>query len=42
MGGVRTIPTMYLFDQEGAIVQKYVGIVPEEMMETDIKKALGK
>jgi len=42
MGGVRIIPTMYLFDPKGAIVQKYVGIVPEEMIETDIKKALGK
>ncbi|TLP37631.1 TlpA family protein disulfide reductase [Arcobacter arenosus] len=42
MGGVRIIPTMYLFDPKGTIVQKYVGIVPEEMIETDIKKALGK
>lgn len=41
MGGVRTIPTMFLFDPNGKLVQKYVGIVPEEMMETDIKKALG-
>ena len=42
MGGVSIIPTMYLFDTEGKTVQKYVGIVPEEMMESDIKKALGK
>ncbi|QKF82432.1 TlpA family protein disulfide reductase [Halarcobacter ebronensis] len=41
MGNVRVIPTMFLFDTTGKIVQKYVGIVPEEMMETDIKKALG-
>lgn len=42
LGGVQIIPTMYLFDTKGKIVQKYVGIVPEEMMESDIKKALGK
>lgn len=42
LGGVKIIPTMYLFDPSGKIVQKYVGIVPEEMMESDIKKALGK
>ena len=42
LGGVKTIPTMFLFDPSGKIIQKYVGIVPEEMMESDIKKALGK
>lgn len=42
MGGIKTIPTMFLLTPEGKIMQKYVGIVPEEMLETDIKKALGK
>jgi len=42
MGGVKVIPTMYLFDTTGKIVQKYVGVVPEEMMETDIKRAFRK
>jgi thiol-disulfide isomerase/thioredoxin len=42
MGGISTIPTMFLFDQKGKVVQKYIGIVPEEMMELDIKKAIGK
>lgn len=42
MGGVKSIPTMFLISKEGKIIQKYVGIVPEEMLETDIKKALGK
>lgn len=42
MGGIRSIPTMFLFDPSGKVVQKYVGLVPEEMMETDIKRALGK
>ena len=42
MGGIKVIPTMYLFDTTGKIVQKYVGVVPEEMMETDIKRAFRK
>lgn len=42
MGGISTIPTMFLFDPKGKVVQKYVGVVPEEMMELDIKKAIGK
>ena len=42
MGNISIIPTMFLFDKEGQIVQKYVGIVPEQMLETDIKKAIGK
>jgi thiol-disulfide isomerase/thioredoxin len=41
MDRVKIIPTMFMFDTKGEIIQKYVGIVPEEMMETDIKKALG-
>jgi len=42
MGGIRSIPTMFMVNPEGKIIQKYVGIVPEEMMEMDIKNALGK
>lgn len=42
MEKVSIIPTMFLFDKEGNIVQKYVGVVPQEMIETDIKKAIGK
>lgn len=40
IGGVKSIPTMYLLNKEGKIIQKYVGIVPEEMMEIDIKRAI--
>ncbi len=40
MERVNIIPTMFMFNKDGQIVQKYVGIVPEEMIETDIKKAL--
>lgn len=42
MGGVNVIPTMFLFDTTGKTIQKYVGIVPEEMLETDIKRAIKK
>jgi len=40
VGGVKSIPTMYLIDKKGEIKQKYVGIVLEEMLEIDIKKAM--
>ncbi|WP_424687373.1 MAG: TlpA family protein disulfide reductase [Halarcobacter ebronensis] len=42
VGPVVSIPTMFLIDPSGKVVQKYVGIVPEEMMELDINNALGK
>ncbi len=41
IGPVKSIPTMFLVDKTGEIVQKYVGIVPEEMLELDINNALG-
>lgn len=42
VGPVVSIPTMFLIDPSGKVVQKYVGVVPEEMMELDIDNALGK
>ncbi|MDZ7819956.1 MAG: TlpA disulfide reductase family protein [Aliarcobacter sp.] len=42
LGGIKSIPTMYLINKESTIFQKYVGIVPNEMMEIDIKKVLEK
>jgi len=41
MDGVPVIPTMYMYGKGGELVEKYVGIVPEEMLESDIKKGLG-
>ncbi len=38
LGGIKSIPTMFLVDKKGNIFQKYVGIVPNEMMEIDLKK----
>jgi len=40
IGEVKAIPTMFLYNKNGEVIQKYVGIVPEEMMEIDIKKAI--
>ncbi len=40
VGGVSSIPTMYLLNKQGEIKQKYIGIVLEEMLEIDIQKAM--
>ena len=40
VGGVKSIPTMFMYGKDGKLIQKYVGIVPEEMLESDIKKAI--
>ncbi|MBE0497000.1 MAG: TlpA family protein disulfide reductase [Campylobacterales bacterium] len=41
VGGVSTIPYMVLYDKNGHYATHYVGAVPEEMIDADIKKALG-
>ncbi len=41
VGGVQVIPTMFMFGKDGKLIQKFRGIVPEEMLESDIKKGLG-
>jgi len=41
VGGVSSIPSMFLFNRSGKTVQHYVGAVPEELLESDIKKVLG-
>ena len=42
LGGIKSIPTMFLIDRNNDVFQKYVGLVPTEMMEVDIKKVLEK
>jgi len=42
IGPVQSIPTMFMIGKDATIFQKYVGIVPVEMMEMDIKKLLKK
>ena len=42
LGGIKSIPTMFLIEKNGNIFQKYVGLVPNEMMEKKKKKVLEK
>ena len=41
LGENKVIPTMFMYEKGGNLIQKYVGIVPQEMLESDIKKGLG-
>lgn len=40
VGGVKNIPLMFLYDKKGQYSTHYVGAIPEEMIEADIKKVL--
>ncbi|WP_103615175.1 TlpA family protein disulfide reductase [Campylobacter concisus] len=40
MGGINGLPSSALFKANGDFAQGYVGLVPEEMLETDITKAI--
>lgn len=42
LGGVKSIPFMILYDPQGNYFTHYVGAVPEEMIEFDIKRAMEK
>ncbi len=42
LGGVKSIPFMILYDPLGRYHTHYMGAVPEEMIELDIKKAIEK
>ena len=42
IGKIESIPTLIMLDKYGEIFQKYVGLVPFEMMEIDINKVLKK
>jgi len=39
-GGIQSIPTSFLIDQEGRIVSKHVGFVPKERLASQIKELL--
>ena len=41
VGGVSSIPAMFMFDKSGKMVRKYVGAVHEEILESDINKFKG-
>jgi len=40
VGGVKNIPLMFLYDKSGNYSTHYVGAIPEEMIDADIKKVL--
>jgi len=40
VGGVKNIPLMFLYDKTGNYSTHYVGAIPEEMIDADIKKVL--
>jgi len=42
LGGIRSLPTLVMYDKAGNYFNHYVGAAPEEMIEADIKKALAK
>lgn len=41
-GGIRSIPTAFIINQEGQIFKKYVGLVPKETLQKDINGLLDK
>jgi thiol-disulfide isomerase/thioredoxin len=42
LGGIRSLPTMVMYDKKGNYHTHYVGVAPEEMIDADIQKALKK
>lgn len=40
VGGVKNIPLMFLYDKNGNYSTHYVGAIPQEMIDSDIKKVL--
>lgn len=40
VGGVKNIPLMFLYDKNGKYSTHYTGVIPEEMIDADIKKVL--
>jgi len=42
VGGVSTIPAMFMFNKKGLVIKDYIGAVQEEILDSDIKNALGK
>ncbi len=42
LGGIKSLPTMVIYDKEGNYFTHYVGAAPQEMIEADINRALRK
>ena len=42
LGGIKSLPTMVMYDKNGEYFTHYVGAAPQEMIEADIQKAIEK
>lgn len=40
IGGVKSIPYMIIYDKNGTYFKHYIGAIPEEMIEADLKKVM--
>ncbi len=40
IGGVKSIPLLIMYDSEGNYITHYMGAVPQEMIESDLKKVI--
>ena len=40
IGGVNALPVMILYSSDGRQVNHYLGIIPQEMLDIDIQKAI--
>lgn len=40
LGGIQSIPFMTLYDKNGKVITHYMGIIPEEMIDSDIQKVI--
>ncbi|TEY03432.1 TlpA disulfide reductase family protein [Campylobacter sp. US33a] len=40
IGGIEGIPTMVLYDNNSKMINLYTGLIPEEMLDIDIQRAL--
>ncbi len=40
LGEIQSIPFMILYDKNGDVITHYLGAIPEEMINSDIKKAI--
>lgn len=40
IGGVNALPVMLLYSSDGKLINHYLGIIPQEMLDIDIQKAM--
>ncbi|MBK1971608.1 TlpA family protein disulfide reductase [Campylobacter sp. TTU-622] len=40
LGGINGMPTLFLFDKDNNLIRQYLGLIPAEMLEIDIQKAI--